>query len=81
MCRKKQRKHCIFPFVDISKPFLICVEEIIHSDKRYNEVGYADAWQFFNGISMYNESIAGWAGHFKNGSEMFESTEGRYCQT
>ena len=68
---KKQLNEIEFPIA-----FQLCVEERANSTKRYNQVGYSDAWTFFYGQSKFNSSIYGWAGHMENGST-FESTQGK----
>ena len=71
---KKDLKDVEFPIA-----FQLCVDELVNSTKRYNEVGYLDAWTFFYGNSIFNSSTYGWAGHTENGSS-FGSPEGAYVK-
>ena len=68
---KKQLNEIEFPIA-----FQLCVEERANSTRRYNQVGYSDAWTFFYGQSKFNSSVYGWAGHMENGST-FGSTQGK----
>ena len=54
---KKDLKDIEFPVA-----FQLCVDELVNSTKRYNDVGYNDAYTLFYGISLFNSSINGWAG-------------------
>ena len=47
------------------------------NDSILKDLGYANIRDYFKGISMYNESIIGWAGHSKDGSSTLASVEGR----
>ena len=70
-------KHYKKDLQDVEFPlsFELCVEELADSNKRYNEVGYSDVWTYFYGMSKFNSSIIGWAGHKEDGST-FGSVKG-----
>ena len=53
-----------FPLV-----FKVCAQDRKNgSVDRYIKFGYNNAYNFFLGKSMFNESLYGWNGHTKNGS-------------
>ena len=47
-----------------------CAFDINDQDARYTKVGYKDSWNFFQGQSVFNDSVYGWNGHQKNGSTL-----------
>ena len=67
---KKNLKEIDFPIA-----FQICITENNNDTSKYHDLGYMDLWEFFNGKSMFNDSIVGWAGHTENGS-LIGSVEG-----
>ena len=54
-----------FPMV-----FTICLKRIESNDIRFNEAGYNNLESYYQGKSLYNSSIIGWAGHTSNGNSM-----------
>ena len=60
---KKQLGDIEFPVV-----FRICLHDAYHNEKRYKDVGYNDVHDYYLGISRFDKSIRGWAGHYENGS-------------
>ena len=68
---KKNLKEIDFPIA-----FQICITENNNYTTKYNDLGYDDLFEFFNGVSRFNESVHGWAGHTENGSSI-ESVEGK----
>ena len=54
--------------IDFPLVFKMCVTESHDSNKRYANVGYAHAFDFFKGVSRYNKSFNGWSGHRIDGS-------------
>ena len=63
--------------IDFPLIFKMCVAETRNSTARYTSVGYENAYDFFKGVSMYNKSLYGWSGHYKNGSTI-ASVKGKY---
>ena len=63
---------------DIEFPisFILCINSNDKGLEKMNQFGYLDEWYFFSGVSKFNDSIIGWAGHSKNGS-IYETAEGR----
>ena len=56
---------------DIEFPlsFKLCVrDQDQQSSKRYQNIGYKDIFQFFEGRSYYNSSYVGWTGGDRNKS-------------
>ena len=60
---KKYLKEIEFPI-----SFRICAYNLSSATRKYENVGYRYAYDFFRGRSMYNRSLVGWGGHTKNGS-------------
>ena len=62
---------------DIEFPisFLFCADENGKKNNIYQKYGYKDVYDYFEGKSIFNNSIIGWSGHMKNGST-FDSAEG-----
>ena len=60
---KKDLSEIEFPLL-----FRICLFENENKNHRFHKYGYEGVRSFFSGLSMYNSSIVGWAGHTKNGS-------------
>ena len=54
--------------VDFPMTFRLCVHELNDTRSRYQRFGYKHYANFFRGLSMFNDSLYGWAGHSKNGS-------------
>ena len=56
--------------IDFPISLRLCLEfpEIGGIDKSLEPFGYRNTRDYFIGKSIYNESIIGWSGHFKNGS-------------
>ena len=53
-----------FPLV-----FKVCAQDRKNSSMdRYIQFGYNNAYEFFMGKSMFNDSLYGWNGHTENGS-------------
>ena len=67
---KKDLKDIEFPV-----SFQICVDEINPNNSRFKDFGYEGLHEFFKGVSRFNSSLIGWAGHRDNKST-FESVEG-----
>ena len=63
--------------IDFPLAFRFCIKAK-NTDAKIKlawELGYSDLYTFFNGRSMFNNSIIGWNGHTENGSTI-ESVEG-----
>ena len=59
--------------IEFPLPLKVCVSEISSkSYHRYSNHGYKNVFSFFNGMSAYNESLFGWAGHTKDGQKIGE---------
>ena len=58
---KKLLKDIQFPI-----SFEVCLNEVNVSISKYHEYGYENSFNFFKGISKYNTSLIGWAGHSNN---------------
>ena len=63
--------------IDFPIVFKMCATETQNSTARYTNVGYENSFDFFQGVSMYNKSLYGWSGHYKNGSTI-ASVKGIY---
>ena len=61
--------------IDFPASFQICVDEINPNNSRFKDFGYEGLHEFFKGVSRFNSSLVGWAGHRDNKSN-FESVEG-----
>ena len=61
--------------IDFPLSFRLCVNEPRNGLARFKSVGYRTYASLFFGISMYNDTVYGWKGHFENGST-FNSVEG-----
>ena len=62
---KKDLKDIEFPI-----SFRICAYELTNKDDRFIKLGYRSASNYFRGRSMFNESLVGWGGHTKNGTNI-----------
>ena len=63
--------------IDFPLAFRFCIKAK-NTDAKIKlawDLGYSDLYTFFNGRSMFNNSIVGWNGHTENGSTI-ESVEG-----
>ena len=67
--------------MDIKFPlaFKLCVSSQNDADQfeNYEKFGYNSSYDFFRGISMFNESMLGWNGHTRNNS-ILGSVKGQY---
>ena len=54
--------------IEFPMTFRICAYELNDAASRYQLFGYQSHWDFFQGKSMFNDTLYGWAGHDKNGS-------------
>ena len=61
--------------IDFPLSFRLCLYYYIFDVDRYRDLGYDDSFDFYLGMSMYNESLIGWNGHNEDGSTI-GSTEG-----
>ena len=52
--------------IDFPVVFKICIKPGFNTT-ALTEVGYDNAWDYFEGTSRHNSSLVGWAGHKKNG--------------
>ena len=52
--------------MDFPVLFKICIKPGFNTT-ALKEVGYAGEWEYFAGISRYNSSLVGWAGHGEDG--------------
>ena len=59
---KKDLKDITFPIA-----LKLCVDERKDFHKRYRDLGYDSVYKFFRGISKYEQSWLGWAGHRPDG--------------
>ena len=48
--------------------FRICAFELYDTVSRYQSFGYDTYQDFFRGMSMFNNTLYGWAGHDEEGS-------------
>ena len=48
--------------------FKLCIKPGGFDLDKLNRFGYQTAKHYFSGLSMYNDSVIGWAGHNKDGS-------------
>ena len=71
---KKKLADMDFPLL-----FKICLFET-EETTRFTNLGYFDVTDYFLGISLYNSSIRGWAGHMENFSTI-ETVEGKLVNT
>ena len=55
--------------------FKFCVKELENPLERYRKVGYANAWDFFKGITDSSGSWVGWSGN-NTGNTTRTSVEG-----
>ena len=62
--------------IDFPVSFRICLNDLSGNFDRYHNLGYNNAYDFFNGISKCNKSLVGWNGHTKDG-ETVGTTEGQ----
>ena len=68
---KEDLRDLEFPLV-----FRICAFELFGNTERYENVGYSDYWEFFNGNSMYNSELFGWSG-FTEDNTTIATVEGK----
>ena len=61
MTEKRKLSEIEFPVV-----FKICINPGFYED-QLNKAGYSKVGFYFDGISKYNDSIIGWAGHTEDG--------------
>ena len=54
--------------VEFPMTFRICAYELRDAQSRYQSFGYESHWDYFQGKSMFNDTLFGWAGHDQNGS-------------
>ena len=54
---------------------MFCADENGNKNNIYQKYGYKDVYDYFEGKSIFNNSVIGWSGHMKNGST-FDSAEG-----
>ena len=55
--------------IDFPVVFKICIKPAFNISELH-KVGYKSIWGYFKGQSMYNASIYGWGGHYKNGTSI-----------
>ena len=57
---------------EIKFPMLlqVCLVENKEDKARFQRLGYLDDYGYYQGQSVYNSSLFGWAGHTLNGSTM-----------
>ena len=60
----KTLQHQDFPLI-----FKICAQPAFKEKKVFQENGYSDVVDYFEGANKFNKSIYGWAGHTSNSSE------------
>ena len=48
--------------------FKLCIKPGGFDLDKLNRFGYQTAKHYFSGLSMYNDSVIGWAGHNKDGT-------------
>ena len=53
--------------IDFPVVFKLCFKNSFDL-KRLNDAGYSSVWNYFKGMSKFNNSVFGWAGHEQNGS-------------
>ena len=53
--------------IDFPVVFKICFKNSFYLD-QLKAAGYNSVWQYFQGVSRFNRSVFGWAGHTENGS-------------
>ena len=58
--------------------FRICLHESRKIlSERYKKLGYENVNAFFGGVSKFNNSLVGWAGHTKDGGTIFSTVDGQ----
>ena len=62
---KKELSEIEFPLL-----FRICLFEHQNKTDRFQKYGYNDVVDYFNGVSKFNRSMLGWAGHAENGTTL-----------
>ena len=58
---KQELKNIEFPI-----SFLLCADETGNKNEVYQNYGYKDIYDYFEGYSIFNSSRIGWSGHMKN---------------
>ena len=53
--------------IDFPVVFKMCFKNSFDLD-QLKAAGYNSVWQYFQGVSRFNRSVFGWAGHTVNGS-------------
>ena len=71
---RKDLKDIKFPLA-----FKLCVssENDVDEFANYQKFGYTSSYNFFRGVSLFNESMRGWNGHTRNHS-ILGSVKGQY---
>ena len=59
--------------IDFPVIFKICIEPGLDGPNLYS-TGYENIFQYFAGISRFNGSIRGWAGHTESGEPLTNAT-------
>ena len=53
--------------MDFPAVFKLCFRNRLSDNERFRSVGYKDLQAYFLGVSAFNRSLIGWAGHTKDG--------------
>ena len=65
--------------IEFPMTFRICAFDLYDTDSKYKLFGYESYKGFFRGMSMFNDTLYGWAGHDQNGS-VLGSVEGDFLK-